>query len=131
LLAQFFFRLQRIEAVEAGNILKKMPLCLEANRILAISLPDAESSDAVRSSRQIVISMDPYYAFAEPEAINSDLVSENAVNIERLEWKSRIQAGEAPSQPAWATSLGINMEKPAEENIPEWLIAAEAPEISR
>ena len=28
--------------------------------------------------------MDPYYAFAEPEAITSDQVPENAVNIERL-----------------------------------------------
>ncbi len=129
LLAQMFFQTsQRIEAVEASvNILKKMPLCLEANRILAVSLPAGEGSDAVRNSRQIVISMDPYYAFAEPEAINSDQVAENAVNIERLEYKSGIQIGEAPNQPAWATSLGINMEKPAEENIPDWLKAAEAP----
>jgi tetratricopeptide (TPR) repeat protein len=131
LLAQMFFQTsQRVEAVEASvNILKKIPLCLEANRILAISLPEGEGSDAVRNSRQIVISMDPYFAFAEPEAISSDLVSENAVNIERLEWKSGIQVGKAPNQPAWATSLGINMEKPAEENIPDWLKAAEAPAL--
>ncbi len=129
LLAQMLFQTsQRVEAVEVSvNILKKMPLCLEANRILAVSLPVAEGSDAVRNSRQIVISMDPYYAFAEPEAISSDQVPENAVNIERLEWKSGIQIGEIPNQPAWATSLGINMEKPADENIPDWLKAAEAP----
>jgi tetratricopeptide (TPR) repeat protein len=129
LLAQMFFQTsQRVEAVDVCvNILKKMPLCLEANRILTVSLPVAEGSDAVKNSRQIVISMDPYYAFAEPEAISSDQVPETAVNIERLEYKSGIQIGEVPNQPAWATSLGINMEKPAEENIPEWLKAAEAP----
>src|SRR5512136_60232 len=55
LLAQMFFQTsQRVEAVDTCiNILKKMPLCLEANRILAISLPDAEGSDAVKNSRQI------------------------------------------------------------------------------
>jgi tetratricopeptide (TPR) repeat protein len=131
LLAQMLFQTsQRVDAVDACvNILKKMPFCLEANRILAVSLPVAEGSDAVRNSRQIVISMDPYYAFAEPEAISSDQVPENAGNIERLEWKSGLQIGEVPNQPAWATSLGINMEKPSDENIPEWLKAAEAPAL--
>jgi tetratricopeptide (TPR) repeat protein len=129
LLAQMLYQTsQRVEAVDAAmNILKKMPLCLEANRLLAVCLPDAEGSDKVKNSRQIVISMDPYYAFAEADAISSDQVPENAVNIERLEWKSGIQINETPEQPSWATSLGISMEKPAEENIPDWLKAAEAP----
>ncbi len=129
LLAQMLYQTsQRVEAVETCvNILKKIPLCLEANRILAVSLPDAEGSDAVKNYRQIVISMDPYYAFAEKDAISSEQVPENAVNIEHLDWKSGIQIGETPNQPAWATSLGISMEKPAEENIPDWLKSAEAP----
>ncbi len=129
LLAQMFYMTsQRIEAVETSvNILKIIPMCLEANRILAISLPDAEGSEAVKGYRQAVISMDPYYAFAEPDSISSEQVPENAVNIERLEWKSGIQIGETPNQPTWATSLGISMEKPAEDNIPEWLKSAEAP----
>ncbi len=129
LLAQMFFQTsQRVEAVDTCvTILKKMPLCLEANRILAVSLPEAENSEAVRNSRQIAISMDPYYAFAESEAITSDQVSESAVNIERLDWKAGLQVAETPSQPNWATSLGISMDKPAEENIPDWLKAAEAP----
>jgi cytochrome c-type biogenesis protein CcmH/NrfG len=129
LLAQMFFQTsQRVEAVDTCvTILKKMPLCLDANRILAISLPDAENSDAVKNSRQIVVSMDPYYAFAEPESITSDQVAESAVNIDRLEWKSGLQIPETPSQPNWATSLGISMNKPTEENIPDWLKQAEAP----
>jgi len=129
LLAQMYYQTsQRVEAVDVCvNILKKIPICLEANRILAISLPEAKGSDAIKNYRQIVISMDPYYAFAEPEAISSDQVPENAVNVERLEWKSGIQIGETPNQPSWATSLGISMEKQAEENLPDWLKSAEAP----
>lgn len=129
LLAQMFYQAsQRVEAVEISvNLLKKIPMCLEANRILAVSLPVTEGSDAVKNYRQMVISMDPYYAFAEPDAISSDQVPENAVNIERLEWKSGLQIGETPNQPAWATSLGISMENPTEESIPDWLKSAEAP----
>lgn len=129
LLAQMLYQTsQRIDAVDTCiNILKKVPLCLDANRILAISLPDAENSEVVKNSRQLVVSMDPYFAFAEPEAISSDQVAENAVTIERLDYKSGIQAAEVPEQPAWATSLGISMEKTADENIPDWLKAVEAP----
>lgn len=129
LLAQMFYQTsQRVEAIDTCvNILKKIPYCLEANRILAISLPAAEGSDAVKNYRQIVIAMDPYFAFAAPDAISSDQVPENAVNIERLDYKSGIQIGETPAQPNWATSLGIAMEKPAEENVPDWLKSAEAP----
>src|SRR4030043_1188894 len=129
LLAQMFYQTsQRVEAVDTCvSILKKIPLCLEANRILAITLPVAEGSDAVKNYRQIVISMDPYYAFAEPNAISSDQVPEGAVNIERLEWRSGLQIAETPDQPTWATSLGISIETPADEKIPDWLKSAEAP----
>jgi cytochrome c-type biogenesis protein CcmH/NrfG len=129
LLAQMFYQTsQRVEAVETCvKVLKKLPLCLEANRILAVSLPETEGSDAVKNYRQIVISMDPYYAFAESDAISSEQVPENAVNIERLEWKSGIQIGETPNQPTWATSLGISIDKPVDEKIPDWLKSAEAP----
>ena len=129
LLAQMFYQTsQRVEAVDTCvNIIKKIPYCLEANRILAVSLPASEGSDAIKNYRQIVISMDPYFAFAAPDAISSDQVPETAVNIEKLDWKSGIQVGEAPPQPNWATSLGISMEKPAEENLPEWLKSSEAP----
>jgi tetratricopeptide (TPR) repeat protein len=132
LLAQMFYQTsQRVEAVDTCvNIIKKIPFCLEANRILSVSLPVAEGSDAVKNYRQIVISMDPYFAFASPDSISSDQVPENAVNIERLDYKSGIQIGETHTQPNWATSLGISMEKSAEEQLPDWLKSAEAPPSS-
>jgi tetratricopeptide (TPR) repeat protein len=129
LLAEMYYQTsQRVEAVETcANIIKKIPYCLQANRILAISLSEAEGSKAVKNYQQTVISLDPYFAYASPEAISSDQVPENTVNIERLDWKSGIQVSEAPPQPDWATSLGISIEKPADENLPDWLAAAEAP----
>ncbi len=129
LLAEMFFQAgQRVEAVETcANILKKIPFCLEANRILAVCLPEADGSETVRNYRQIVISMDPYYAFAGPDTVSSDQVPENAVSIERLDYTSGIQVAETPAQPNWATSLGISIEKPSDENIPDWLKSAEAP----
>jgi tetratricopeptide (TPR) repeat protein len=119
LLADMFFQnSQRVEAVEiCANILKKLPFCLADNQILAVCLPDSEGSDMRKNYRQNAISMDPYYAFAGQEAITSDQVTENAVNIEKLEWKSGIQAAEAPAQPAWATSLGIALSKPEVEKL--------------
>jgi tetratricopeptide (TPR) repeat protein len=127
-LAEMFFQTgQRVEAVETcANILKKLPYCLEANRILAVCLPEAKGAEASRNYRQIVISMDPYYTFADPDAVSSDQVPDNAVNIERLDYKSGIQVPETPVQPNWAASLGILIEKPSQENIPDWLKSAEA-----
>lgn len=128
LLAQMFFQIsQRLEAVETCvNILKKLPYCLAANQILAVSLPEAEQSDVRKNYRQIAITMDPYFGFANMEAISSDQVPENAVNIERLDWKSGLQISEALPQPNWATSLGIELEKPAEEKLPDWIEEAGA-----
>lgn len=127
ILAEMYYHsAQRVEAVEiCANIIKKLPLCLEANRILAVSLSEAEGSEAVKNYRQTVISMDPYYAFASPEAISSNQVPDEAVNIERLDYKSGIQVEEAPAQPNWATSLGISIDQQAEETSPDWLKAAE------
>ncbi len=129
LLAQMFFQtFQRTDAVETcANIVKKLPLCLVANQILAVTLPEAERSDARRNYRQIAITMDPYFAFAEPDAISSDKVLDDAVNIERLDWKPGLQMSDATAQPTWATSLGVSLEKPAEEKLPDWLKDAEAP----
>ncbi len=129
LLAQMFFQTsQRVEAVETCiNILKKLPFCLAANQILAVCLPESEKSEARNNYRQIAIAMDPYFAYTSADAISSDQVAENAVNIEKLEWKSGIQMSEATAQPAWAASLGISLGKPQEEKLPDWLKGSEAP----
>jgi tetratricopeptide (TPR) repeat protein len=129
LLAQMFFQVsQRVEAVEVCvAILKKLPFCLSANQILAVCLPESDVSGTGKNYRQVAIAMDPYFAFAGPEAITSDQVPENAVNLEKLEWKSGIKDNEPMDQPGWATSLGISLETPSVEKLPDWLKAAESP----
>lgn len=129
LLAQMYFQIsQRVDAVETCvNILKKLPYCLVANQILAVSLPEAEQSEVIKNYRQNAIAMDPYFAFAGKDEISSDQVPENAVNVEKLEWKAGLHVSEEPVQPTWATSLGISLDKPVEEKLPDWLKEAEAP----
>ena len=123
LLAQMYFETsQRVEAVDTcANVLKKLPFCLVANQILAACLPGADRSDVGRNYRQTAITMDPYFAFANPEAVSSDQVPDNEVTIEKLEWKSGLQISGPASQPTWATSLGISLEKPADEKLPDWI----------
>src|SRR4030043_1720663 len=129
LLAGMYFQTsQRVEAIDTCvNILKILPFCVSANQILAAALPETEQSSTSKNYRQIAISMDPYFSFAAQDAITSDQVLENAVNIEKLEWKSGIQMMDATSQPTWATSLGVSLDKRPEEVLPEWLKGTEAP----
>ena len=129
LLAGMYFQTsQRVEAIDTCvNILKKLPFCLLANQILAVCLPETERSGTSKNYRQIAISMDPYFAFAAQDAITSDQVPDNSVNIERLEWKSGIQMNEAAAQPSWATALGVSLVNKPEEKLPDWLQGTEAP----
>jgi cytochrome c-type biogenesis protein CcmH/NrfG len=129
LLAEMYYQTSaQGEAIEAClNILKKLPFCLAANQILAVSLPESEHSSMTKNYRQTAISMDPYFAYAAQDAITSDQVPENAVNIERLEWKSGIQMSEVPAQPVWATSLGVAIENKPDDVLPDWLKGTDAP----
>jgi tetratricopeptide (TPR) repeat protein len=134
LLAGMYFQTsQRVESVDTClNILKKLPFCLAANQILAVSLPENEQSGTGKNYRQAAISMDPYFAYAAQDAITSDQVPENSVNIERFELKSGFQMNDTAAQPTWATSLGVSLEKKPEEVLPDWLKGTEstAPEES-
>jgi tetratricopeptide (TPR) repeat protein len=129
LLAGMYFQTsQRVEAIDTCiNILKKLPYCLLANQILAVCLPETERAGTSKNYLQNAISMDPYFAYAVQDAITSDQVPDNSVNIERLEWKSSFQMGDAGAQPTWATALGVSMVTKPEEKLPEWLKGTEAP----
>ncbi len=114
----------RVEAVEmCSTLLKKLPNCLEANRLLAIILPDTERKEDTQIYRQRVVTLDPYYAHTGPRSLTSDGVPDNAINLERYAYKPGQQAaGGAAGQPTWASSLGIAFEQTGGgENLPEWL----------
>jgi tetratricopeptide (TPR) repeat protein len=125
LLANSLARLgQRVEAVEIANqILRKLPNNLDANRIMAELLTGTERDEEAQNYRQIVCSLDPYYSFVNPANPIVEQVPDQAITLERLEWKlGQPQPGIA-DQPAWATSLGIKISDQVgeKETLPDWL----------
>ena len=112
----------RVEAVgTCSNLLKKLPYCLEVNRILSVILPDTERAEDTQIYHQRVVALDPYFQHALPRSLTSDGVPDNAVTIEKLEWKPGQPVAGAPSQPAWATTLGVTVAEEGVKALPEWL----------
>jgi competence ComEA-like helix-hairpin-helix protein len=125
LLARMYFMAgQKVEAVETcSNLLKRLPYCLEANRIISAILPETERKEETQVYRERVMALDPYLVLASPFETNADNVRDQVVVIEKLDYKEGQL--EAASQPAWAASLGVTFEefKSGEEPVPDWLAA--------
>ena len=125
LLAQAHFRTgQRFEAAEVcSKLLKALPYCLEANYILGEILANSERAAEAKTFQQRAQALDPYLAHLTPNAPVADKVHDSAVVIEKMIWTP----GEAPQQPAWAASLGVELEETGarEEILPEWLAGVE------
>lgn len=106
LLARAYFRNgQKVEASEVCSaLLKRLPYCLDANRILTEILPGTGRAENTQVYRQRVQALDPYAAFVTGSIFESDSVPDAAVSLERLEWAP----GQAPALGAdWATRMGI------------------------
>ncbi len=129
LLAQMYFNLgQLVEAVDTcGNLIKKLPYCLVANRILSAILPQTGRAEDTKTYHQRAIAMDPYFATAPTNALTADAVPEPAINIERLSYRPGQGTGSS-AQPAWAASLGIAFEEKPGDQLPEWLQDQNIPE---
>jgi hypothetical protein len=129
----YFMAGQKVEAVETCSILlKKFPYCLEANRIISTILPETERKEESQVYRERVMSLDPYLVLASPYETSAEGVRDQVVVIERLNYQEG-QIDEA-SQPAWASSLGVNFDefKSADEPVPDWLQAiSDAPAAAR
>ena len=127
LLAQMYYHTkQLIESIEiCSSIIKKYPYCLDANRLLAAILPETDRAGDTAVYRQRLLAIDPYFASTPVNATSTDDVPENAVTIERLNYRPGQQAAGAPEQPAWASSLGITFEQEGKEELPEWLQESE------
>jgi competence ComEA-like helix-hairpin-helix protein len=124
----YFLSGQRVEAVEiCSSLLKKLPYCLEANRIIAAILPDTDRKAEAQSYRQKVSELDPYLALASPRQSSADSVPDNAVQVDKLDWTPALRAAAGESQPDWAASLGVAFQDEAEEPaMPDWLSAGSA-----
>jgi tetratricopeptide (TPR) repeat protein len=143
LLALAYFRNgQKVEATEAcSRLLSRAPFCLNANRILVEILPGTGMADSVPTYRGRVVELDPYASYSPGSIFQSEEVADNAVMIERLEFKGHaveplldwkdslgLPAGTSPSamaaQPDWlrdAMGPQAGAPAPAEESIPDFL----------
>ena len=113
---------QRVDAAEnASAVLRKLPNCLDANRIMADVLTGTERNAEVQAIRQRVIAIDPYAAHVSPKIPSPDQVPDQTISLEKFVWKPGQAA--VTGQPAWATSLGVQIGEAGEskEVIPEWL----------
>jgi competence ComEA-like helix-hairpin-helix protein len=123
MLARMYFMAgQKVEAVETcSSLLKKLPYCLEANRVISAILPETERKEETQVYRERVMALDPYLVLASPFETTADNVRDQVVVIEKLDY----QEGqlEQASQPAWAASLGVSFDefKSGEEPMPDWL----------
>jgi competence ComEA-like helix-hairpin-helix protein len=121
---------QKVEAVEVSSkLLKKLPNCLEANRIIAAILPETERKDEAPAYQNRVAALDPYLAQASPKAVDVDEVPEQTVVVGRLD-TSLVKSPSEPGQPTWASSLGVSIEPfgAPKDSLPDWLTQTEEEE---
>ena len=122
ILAEMYFASsQKVEAVEvASRLVRKLPFCYAANRILAEILPETARAEDAKAFQQTVSALDPYYTFVSPNAPTPDQVPDNAVTLEQMEWEP---GADVPEQPAWASTIGVKLDQEPEEDVPDWLSA--------
>ncbi len=116
ILARMLFQTnQKVEASElCSRIISKYPFCLEANRILSEILPGTSKAEEARIFHDRVIALDPYATFISNNTPTSDLVPENAVQIEHLENVS--------SASSWSIGSDASLQAP-EGFQPDWMRA--------
>ena len=118
MLARAYYRAgQKVEATEmAMNLLKKYSYCRDALRILVDILPGTERAEDAQVYRQRLEQLDPYSAFVKGSVFQSEAVADAEVTLERLDFKPGREMD--TSQPAWASSLGINIGAGTQSKIP-------------
>ena len=115
---------QKVEAAQVCNqLIKKLPYCLEANRVLADILVERDRAEEAKIYRQRVIALDPYAAHTSPSALTPDEVPDSAITLEKLEWSPDATPVGMLSQPEWASSLGVDIGEDTQDEkvLPEWL----------
>jgi len=142
---------QSVEAVGvAASLLKKLPYCMEANRLMAVVLEETGRKDDAERYWKRLYMLDPYEAFRTSVVTSAKEVPDEAVVLDRLVWTpdmaladdglaaplASIAAEEDEALPSWfETSEEESGEIPAEEapvaeaeSDEEDLVAADLPE---
>ncbi|HWR65977.1 MAG TPA: tetratricopeptide repeat protein [Bellilinea sp.] len=125
ILARMYFQSgQKVAATEiASRLIEKLPYCIEANRILAEVLPGTARADDARVYKQRLIALDPYLAYVPANSSSSADAPDESVMLEIYDGEiEEAQAAELD----WAQSVGVKLEEPEEEALPDWLLTPEA-----
>ena len=108
-----------VEATDiCSRLVKKMPYCYEANRILADILPKANKMEEAKIFAKRVQELDPYAAFTDPSAATSAQAPDDAVTLEKLDWQPSMEETE---QPRWAKSIGVEIGSQSDQPSTDWL----------
>jgi tetratricopeptide (TPR) repeat protein len=101
-----------------SELIRKLPYCYEANRLLAEFLPSTNRAEEAQKFLQRIFALDPYAAFVSPTAPTSDQVPDQAVTVEQFTWDA---AMEEANPPEWTRTVGVEWEETKEEALPDWL----------
>ena len=103
----YYLANHKVEAIETCiRLISRLPFCFEANRILADLLPSTSRAEDALVYKQRLNTLDPYSAFLSENITTSNLVPDNAVLAERLDW----QPTQSETQPQWAQSVGVTID---------------------
>ena len=120
LLAKAYYRSgQKKDAADAAStVLKRYPLCLDANLVLADIL-GTDRPESAQVYRQRVAELDPYAAQSPDNMFRAAEVSDAAVTIEHLDWNGQPVGMSAD----WGTERAIARESGVRDNDtqPDWL----------
>jgi len=109
---------QKVEATEvATRLVRKLPYCMEATRILAEVLPGTQRADDAKTYQQSLVGLDPYYAHVNKAMPTVEQIPDQAIMVEHLDW---VPGDMDTRQPEWASSVGVSIDDEA-ANVPDWL----------
>jgi tetratricopeptide (TPR) repeat protein len=113
---------QSAEAVETSNdILRNLPYCLEANRIMWIVLSDNDRKDEAQIYLSHLEELDPYYQHTDATISTPGNIPEGAIIVERIKGTDDSIIEELPQGEVIESAV----EGENDEDIPEWLHAIE------
>ena len=119
---------QHAEAKDVfGQILEKLPFCLEANRYMAAIFQEEDNTEEAGKYHRHLAALDPYFAFLESATIDPKTIDSKAVRIERSGWVPGQPLPTAESgPPEWVASLGVDLTEAAPtpfeaDDSPPWM----------
>ncbi|MGB2896897.1 MAG: tetratricopeptide repeat protein [Anaerolineales bacterium] len=123
---------QHAEAKDVfGQILEKLPYCLEANRYMTAIFQEENNTEEASTYHRHLAALDPYFAFVESATTDPMTIDAKAVRIERSDWVPGQPLPTAESgPPEWVASLGVDLSEAAPtpleaDDTPSWMAEIE------